>query len=86
MSSAAYVTLQISGLAHNLANRLQTVTVNGVTFIPVDICHVMFLRGQSLDRSFSCYTLRTFTIVLIFLIFIYLRMILIYSPSGLTRM
>ena len=73
--------LEISGLAHNLANRLQTVTVNGVTFIPVDIsCGVP--RGQSLDRSFSCYILSTFTIVLIFLILIYLRMTLIYSPSG----
>ena len=28
--------------------------------------YAAFLRGQSLDRSFSCYILMTFTIVLIF--------------------
>ena len=83
MSSAAYVTLQISGLAHNLANRLQTVTVNGVTFIPVDIsCDGP--QGSVLGPIFFLLYIKD--IVLIFLIFIYLRMILIYSPSGLTRM
>ena len=72
-------------LSSYLANRLQTATINGVTSIPVDIpCGVP--QGLSLDRYFSCHILRTFTIILIFWIFIYLRMTLIYFPCGLKRM
>ena len=59
MSSATYVTLQISGLAHNLANRLQTVTVNGVTFIPVDIsCDVP--QGSVLGPIFFLLNIKDF--------------------------
>lgn len=82
MSSTA---LQISGLAHNLANRLQTVTVNVVTFVPVDVSRGV-PHGSVLGPIFFLLYIKDFHHCSIFFIFIYLRMALIYSPSGLTRM
>lgn len=52
-----------------------------VQLLSLLIFHAVFLRGQSLDRSISCYMLMTFIIALIILIFIYLLMTPNYSTK-----